>query len=169
MLNAEFDKIRLLELIDTEYAFLERTLDLLTPAQMIEPHVEGYWSVKDTLAHLTRWLRRLEGWIPGYVSGQLTSHEIEPGVPWSEMDAMNDRYVQEDLGVPLDRALHEFRMAHVELVTIIEGLDEDVIYRSHSETHEDRTLAHMISANMDEHYKEHVIPIRRWMIRQGIG
>src|SRR5690349_12352246 len=49
------NKAQLLQGIGQAHDELERTLALLRSEQMTEPLLEGGWSVKDLMAHLTAW------------------------------------------------------------------------------------------------------------------
>lgn len=163
----ETDKIRLLELIDTEYAFLERTLEDLTPDQMTTPNVEGAWSIKDTLAHLTRWLGRVPGWIAAARAGEtgILARGIEPGYAWADMDALNDANVAADRDRPLDDVLRDFRAAHFALVELVEGLSDAELFSQYNEAL-GQPAASIITDNAHEHYHEHLLGIRRWLAAQ---
>src|SRR4051812_20776046 len=50
-LNQTINKAQLLDLIREGRAQFEALIAQLTPAQMIEPHTVGEWSVKDVMAH----------------------------------------------------------------------------------------------------------------------
>ena len=57
-MNAQTEKMtksELLNQIRTERGQLEETLARLTHAQMLLPGVDGEWSVKDALAHISTW------------------------------------------------------------------------------------------------------------------
>lgn len=157
---AETDKIRLLEQIDTEYAFIERTLEKLTPEEMLEPNVSGYWTVKDTLAHLTRWLNRLHLWIESMQTG-VRAQRPEEGWTWAQMDEMNDHYVHLDQNLPLEDVLRDFRMAHLAVVEQLEELNEEALGQPLPGARD--ALTKSIRACVDEHYYEHIVPVRAWM------
>ena len=46
-------KVQLLELIEEAHSELERTMGLLNQEQIVEPGLEGGWSVKDVLSHIS--------------------------------------------------------------------------------------------------------------------
>src|SRR5690348_7645855 len=55
----QLDKTQLLNSMHTGYAVFETLLAPLNQEQMTKPGVNGEWSVKDILAHLTAWQRHL--------------------------------------------------------------------------------------------------------------
>lgn len=77
-------KSELLKLIRDERGLLEMTLARLTHAQMLLPGVDGEWSVKDALAHISAWERRMIGWTGSHLRGE------RPSVPlvW-DVDQIN--------------------------------------------------------------------------------
>jgi hypothetical protein len=89
-MHEKFDKQKLLALIQVEYEFVERTLALISPERMLETDVQGSWSAKDTIAHLTAWERRLCGWLSQAIWGEQPTIP-EPGCTWSDVDAINER------------------------------------------------------------------------------
>ncbi len=166
-MHAELDKVKLLALIAAEYDFAQRTLALLTPEQMVTLHTEGDWKPKDMLCHLTRWLDRLLDWAEDAGRG------VEPAVPeagytWAEMDALNDVYIEQDRGVPLERAVTCFFDSHGAVVALIEGMTEDDLFVS---TYGDllrEPIAGLVVGCTCEHYAYHVKNMRETLIALGI-
>ncbi|MGQ9908521.1 MAG: ClbS/DfsB family four-helix bundle protein [Candidatus Flexifilum sp.] len=167
ILYPDTDKIRLLELLDSEYAFLERTLEGLSAEQMTAPNGEGPWSIKDTLAHLTRWLRRAQGWIAAAQAGEtgILARGIQPGYSWEQIDALNDADVQADRDLPLDEVLRAFRSAHFAVVDLVESLDEADLFQRYNDAL-GTPAGKLIAENAHEHYHEHLVGIRRWLAGQ---
>ena len=58
----DMDKQKLLDLIQAEYDFAERTLAMLTLEQMENEKVQVEWTTKVIVAHLAGWMRRLVMW-----------------------------------------------------------------------------------------------------------
>jgi hypothetical protein len=144
-MHPETDKIRLLERIRSERRFVERTLDSMTAEQMLIPNVQGWWSVKDTLAHPA---------IP------------DEGYAWADIDTLNDRQSALDKDRPLDDVLQDFRQTHYEVVEMVEALSEyDIFENRFNEAFREPPLR-LIESNTYEHYHEHLVPIRRWLMAQ---
>jgi hypothetical protein len=167
-MHPELDKTRLLELTRIEFAFVERTLALLTEAHMLEPNAAGNaWSVKDTVAHLTRWLDRLILWLDRVQHGQ-DPETPEAGFGWDEIDRMNDLYVERDKNLPLKQVIADFQRAHLEALEDVEALSGDDIFTRQWNGLRDPLWGY-ITSNTYEHYHEHIILIRQWMTEKGYG
>ncbi|MDQ6832411.1 MAG: ClbS/DfsB family four-helix bundle protein, partial [Chloroflexota bacterium] len=63
-------KAELLEQVRAMYAALDEVIAPILPAQMCMPGVNGAWSVKDELAHLTFWHRNLLARLDGVATSQ---------------------------------------------------------------------------------------------------
>lgn len=166
MFDPEFDRALILDSMRAEYAFFARTLAQLTPEQMLEPNVEGAWRVKDALAHLTRWLRRMDVWFADARRG------VKPAIPeagyeWTDMDRMNDHYVQVDQDLPLDQVLADFRAAHADALALVESLSEHDLFASDFGGMFTRPPYRLVVFNTYKHYEDHLLPIRRWMAARG--
>jgi len=162
-MNEQFDKQRLLDLIRTEYEFVERTLTLVPDNRMNHPNVVGFWSVKDTLAHLNAWQERTLRWIDEARAGQ---HPLEPqpGFGWDAYDAIDEQSYHDDKDRPLDDVLAAFRASAAQLYTETESLNEDELFGdSGVAAHFRDRLYSYIAANTYEHYQEHIPPIRAWL------
>jgi hypothetical protein len=70
-------KIELLDWLQEEYRRWELLLDEIGPTRMDQPGVNGDWSMKDIVAHLTAWNRWLVVRLEGAGRG-----EPEPPPPW---------------------------------------------------------------------------------------
>src|SRR3954454_24668701 len=70
-------KAELLHWLQDEYRQWEALLDQIGPARMDQPGVNGQWSIKDLIAHLTGWQPRLISRIQA-----AQRHEPEPPPPW---------------------------------------------------------------------------------------
>jgi len=64
-------KARLLEKLNAEHESFIRLIEPLTSEQFDRAEMEGAWSVKDTLAHLTAWDKRGRKWIRDAARGKI--------------------------------------------------------------------------------------------------
>lgn len=164
MSNASFnfypntDKLRILDLLRTEYAFVGRTLALLTPAQMLAPNTHGKWSGKDLVAHLTAWQRRFLNWVMDHRSGKPV-YVPEQGFTWQQMDQLNDLTVERDRPRPLDEVLHEFHATYTLIEQLILDMPEQELLSPHPWT-DGRPLWDVLKSNTWEHYIEHFPRLR---------
>jgi hypothetical protein len=164
-MNKELDKPKLLDLLQAEFAFVERTLALLTPEQVLIPNVEGWWSVKDTIAHLTAWMRRLLQWFASVRKGE-APHIPDVGYEWKQMDELNDRTSEADKNRTWDDVLSEFRRVHAQVVQLVESLSESEIFESDFNGLFHEPPANLIIDNSYGHYLEHFTAVRRWIASQ---
>lgn len=165
MIDPELDKVKLLELIRVEYDFVRRTLALMSPQQMEIPDVQGPWSVKDTLAHLTAWERRLLRWYQEADSGQVPAVP-EPGKTWADLDEINDRTYREDKDRPLQDVLDDFHAVHAEVVRLVEGqIEDDIFSLGRFEGLFREPPIGLIAHNTYLHFDEHLRPVRAWLAR----
>lgn len=162
-MHEKFDKQKLLDLMRAEYEFVERTLALIPPERMDEPNVDGPWSVKDTIAHLTAWERRLCGWLLQAKRGEKPTIP-EPGCTWDDIDIINERTYQEDKYCPLGEVLANFRETHAQVVQILETFPEEELFElKRLKGMWSEPPWRLISGNTYEHYLEHLEPVRRWL------
>jgi DinB superfamily len=125
-------------------------LRLLTGEQMVEPGVQGPWSIKDVLAHLTEWEQRVSGWILVELQGETIGPDQIP--PLAARDTLNDAayYVNRDR--PLADVLAYYKAANLELIQMIARLPDASLYWH-------------ITENIVEHFQEHRAAIEAWVQR----
>lgn len=162
-MHPEFDKTRLLNLLELEYNFFQRTLALVPPERMDEPNVEGVFSVKDIIAHLTAWERRLLGWLAQAQRGETPSFP-EPGYTPADVDVLNNRTYQEDRLRPLNDILDDFHGSHQNVVACIEMFPEADLFELHRLKGVWREPpVNLIIGNTSDHYLKHAQAIRMWI------
>lgn len=162
-MHPELDKTKLVDTIRLEYAFFERTLALVPPERIAEAGVEGIFSVKDIVAHLTAWERRLLGWLAQAKRGEAPSFP-EPGYTPADTDVINERTYQEDKDRPLDDILADFHTTQAEVLRCIDSFPEEDLLELHrlKGIWIAPPLA-LIVGNTSDHYREHAATIRRWL------
>jgi len=151
-------KPELLDQIRTEHGNLEETLSRLTHTQMLLPGVDGEWSVKDALAHISVWERCMIRW----VGSHLRSEEPAIPLPW-DVDRMNaETYVLVKVK-PLAEVLEEFNQSYRDSLALTEGLSEEQLQTVYADTWPMGPLWTGIAANTNWHYKEHHTDILKWL------
>ncbi len=169
-MDEKYDKQKMLALMQVEFDFVLRTLDLMTPDQMLVPDVEGSWSVKDTIAHLNAWHRRTLTWLEmGRLGvGEAGRHPIEPepGFGWDEFDAINALSYQQDINRELNDVLNEFVRTFQQLHLETQALSEAELFGKTGLSLFFRDpLFNYIAGNTFEHYQHHIPPLREWLER----
>ncbi len=161
-MEAETDKIRLLEMIRSEFNFFERTLLLIAPERMLIPNVIGWWSVKDTVAHFTAWMEYLLRWFDQATHGQKPDIPA-PGYTWDDIDKLNDARSERDKDLPLNQVISDFRQAHLDVCELVQALTERDLFESDWDGLFYQPPWRLISANTYQHLHEYAVPIRQWI------
>ena len=159
--SEKITKPELLISIQEEHNLLELTLARLTHSQMLIDGVEGQWSVKDILAHISAWEKRMISWTGSLLQGK----EPEVPLPW-DVDRMNAETYLSVKDEPLATVLEEYRQSYWESLSQVENLTEEQLQTNHSDTWPMGLLWTGISANMNWHYKEHREHIQSWLTAQ---
>ena len=151
-------KIELLNQIRKEHELLEETLSGLTNAQMLIPGVDGDWSVKDALAHISVWERCMIRW----VGSLLRSKEPAIPLPW-DVDRMNTETYALVKDKPLAEVLEEFRQSYRDSLALADSLSEEQLQTVYADTWPMGPLWTGVAANTNRHYKEHHTDIQKWL------
>jgi hypothetical protein len=141
------------------YAAFQALLAPLYEAQMTTPTVNGPWSVKDNLAHLTAW----HDYLTGVLRGVLYGEEPAPFVPGATEDEQNERLYQAHKDDVLEDVRRAFAASYAEVVAAVEALDEQALNRPAPWSTSTYPIWGNISGNTYGHYAEHGEIIRRWL------
>jgi len=118
-------KSELMHWLQEEYQRWEAFLDQIGTARMDQPGVNGDWSMKDVVAHLTGWNRWLVARLQAAGRG-----EPEPAPPWPAQlrtdDEINAWIYESNRGRALREVLDESHQVFQELLAVIEGLPDEV-------------------------------------------
>ena len=118
-------KSELLHWLQEENRQWEALLDQIGPARMDQPGVNGDWSMKDIVAHLTGWNR----WLVARL--QAAGHsEPEPPPPWpaqlqTEVE-INAWIYESNRGRPAREVLDESQQVFQQLLAVIEDLPDEI-------------------------------------------
>lgn len=167
-MNETFDKQKLLDLMGAEYDFVDRTLMLVPEDLIAHPNVVGYWSVKDTVAHLSAWQRRVLNWLERARQGDgvAGAHPVEPepGFLWDDIDALNAYSYEQDFHRTWDDVLADFHSTFEALYKETEDLTEAELFsKSGLSLFFRDPLWGYIAHNTFLHYPEHIEPVRIWL------
>ena len=154
-------KAKLLAELDQEWAHIERLCAGLTESKMITPGVEGGWSVKDILVHLSAWEKYLLDRLGYVMTGQHPQYPVMTS--WDDVHRFNAQVYRENADRPLTSAVIEFRTLYRGVMTVLEALDEELLDKPYNYDFPDDglTLLQLIKANTFEHYREHCVTIER--------
>jgi hypothetical protein len=153
-------KADLLRQIREGYEAFQALIAPLSTEQMTTPAVNGPWSVKDNLAHLTAWHDYLTGVLRGVRSGV----EPAPFVPEAEtVDAENEVLYQAHKDDALDDVRRAFAASYQAAVAAVEALDEAALNRPAPWSTSENPVWGTVEGNTYGHYAEHGDIIRRWL------
>jgi hypothetical protein len=157
-------RAELLAELESEQKAWEGLLAEIGEDRMDEPGVQGEWSIKDIVAHLTAWRRRTVGRLEAAATGQ-----PEPAHDWPsdlhEDDEINAWFHQRDRGQSVRETLAESRRVFAKLVSAVEKLPEDTL--NHPERLPWMEGAPVTGAAFFSHFHdEHEADMRAWVSRQ---
>ena len=119
------NKSELVNWLQDEYQIWEELLAQIDTARMDQSGVNGDWSLKDIVAHLTGWNR----WLVTRLQAAGRS-EAEPPPPWpahlQSDDEITHGSIKSNRGRSVREVLDETRQVFQQLLAAIEGLSEDV-------------------------------------------
>lgn len=145
-------KAELLEQVRAMYAALDEAITPILPAHMCVPGVNGAWSVKDEVAHLTFWHRNLLARLDGVATSQPPSDTAIDDDTWNRraFDANRHR-APDDIMADLWRAQQ----------AVLDALDALPEATFTTGAHGGSLLRVADGAILD-HYPEHIAQIERW-------
>ncbi len=146
-------KIDILEQISATHLLLEVHLSAFSDSQMLEPGVNGEWTAKDLLAHITWWeqhlLRRLR-------SGQDDLYREGISIQGSTDQANAQTFADNQLR-PLAEIRDEFQASYAEVLAAVETLTEETVAQAE--------IYEAIAWDTFLHYPEHAAMLQNWLSR----
>jgi hypothetical protein len=142
---------------------LEDRIEGMSPQQLTRDRAMDGLSLKDIVAHITAWERRLVDAIETWQRGE-TPAWPEPGATLADVDRINDRDFAAHRDRALDDVLAEAAVSFARTMALIDSLaDIDIVEPNEAFN---IPLSLIIRANTDEHYLEHVAQIDAWLAAQ---
>ena len=142
--------------IGRAWGALRDVLARVPRGRMEEAGVEGSWSVKDLIGHVSTWEGEAMGSIGRYLRGRDLAQ-----LAWIEdIDGFNASSVEGGRSTPLADVLDDFEKTHADLVRFVEGIGEDARGVPEVETR--------IRVDTFDHYEEHAATIRQWLERVAL-
>lgn len=152
-------KTALLDNIQSGYNQFEALLAPLSEEQMTIPAVNGPWSVKDNIAHLTAWHDYLLNQLQGVIDGEKPP-KFMPGL--SE-DEINEGFYQQNKDRPLAEVMADFRLSYQRILAAVQSISEEALNAPFPWRKNGNAAWGLIAGNTYEHYEEHGNIIRRWL------
>ncbi len=155
-------KDTLLNNMQEGYNQFEALLVSLSEAQMLMPEVNGSWSVKDNIAHLTAWQDYLISHLEGLLAGK-EPPEFLPGL--TSEDEQNEQLYQQNKHRPLAEVLSAFRASYRRAYVAVQALSEEALNAPLPWSTDGSPVWPFIVGNTYGHYQEHGNIIRDWLSR----
>jgi hypothetical protein len=145
---------------DKEWAHVERICAGLREADMLTP-VQGEWSVKDILCHISAWEKYLLDRLGYVLSGQKPLYPVM--INWDDVHRFNAQVYAENKDRPLNSAILEFCTLYKGLMTVLEAMNDAQLSQPYDyDFPDDRiSLVQLIRANTFEHYREHCAELEK--------
>jgi uncharacterized protein (TIGR03083 family) len=156
-------KDELVEMIKGARASLEAEVARVGAERMTEEGVMPGWTVKDLLAHISVWERRMVGWVAETLRGNVPQ-QLPPGMTWDDLDRWNQESFEECRDRPLDQVLTEFAASYEAALKATEEAPEEALMEPNRYPwREGKPMWHMVAANTFWHYQEHRETIGDWL------
>ncbi|MRR29731.1 ClbS/DfsB family four-helix bundle protein [bacterium] len=129
----------------------------LRPDQMIQPGVDGAWSVRDLLAHVSWWEDELLQHLPEILAG------IRPqrySVLYGGIDAFNALMTEKWAPLTLAEVQHKVHETHAKVIAYLQSVPEEH-FKSGSK------FRRRILLDTYGHYPYHAKSIRDWREKNG--
>jgi hypothetical protein len=151
------------ELLNELESSRERFLELIDDIQddaFEEPGVNGAWSLKDVLAHLTRWEAELVKLLWQVSQGLAPTSAHFSGI---SIDNLNEKWSSEMRARRLDKVLEDYHSVRNQTMRRIEDFsDRELNDENRYRWLGARPLWAWIAADSYEHEYEHFIQIKVW-------
>jgi hypothetical protein len=151
------------ELLDELESSRERLLELIDDLQdekFEEPGVDGAWSLKDVLAHLTRWEAELVKLLWQISQGQAPTSAHFSGI---SPDALNEKWFGEMRSRPIKMVLEDYHNVRNQTIRRVEAFsDQELNDSKRYRWLRGKPLWVWVAADSFEHEHEHSLQLRIW-------
>jgi hypothetical protein len=159
------NKAELLTRLDDGHAAFEALLAPLSEAQLTASGVNGDWSIKDILVHLTTWQGRASQRFVAAQSGE--QPQLDPPIQTEEeMNAFNDRTFAANQSRLLNEVQRDFHATYQRFRANIAALsDKDLFETDRFPWMQGSPLWQLAEGDGYGHYREHGPVIVAWLAR----
>ena len=155
---------QLLEVMRAARSNWEALLAEIGEARLTEPGVEGDWSVKDIIAHITYYETWAADNVMAFRRGDPRPQSEYKGL---EMDERNARLYERLRAKSLAQVLQQSQVSFERSIEAVQGLrDEDLYDPEFTRVPDaDWTVFDLIEGDTFEHYNDHITSVRAWLDR----
>ncbi|HEY5085913.1 MAG TPA: DinB family protein [Gemmatimonadaceae bacterium] len=148
---------QILDRVGATWRDFEESYAGLSDRQLLIPRVTGKWSVRDVIAHVTRWEEEALKHLPTIRDGGRTARY---SVTYGGIDAFNAMMTTERQALSLAEVLRQHNDMHAQLLEYVRAAPEELFTR---ETRFRRRLR----SDTYGHYPIHTKAIREWRTHSG--
>ncbi len=160
-METRYSKVELVSQIAGAWTELQETLDRLTEEHLTQIRDSQGWAVKDHLIHIAAWERSVVVYLQG------RPRHVGLGVDEAlyiagDEDQINAAIHEKHRDTSLTEALAELREVHGQLLSLIEPMSDDDLYKASSDylpddtgERDERPVIGMIYGNSAHHFREH--------------
>ena len=149
-------KIELLDLIQATHADLLNLLGSLNEGQLTRAYVEGYWTVKDVVAHLAFWEQTVADELKLFASGA-----PPPPIPSERIQAINEENFQRNRLKPMAEIRADLDRSMRAMIDSVSALSEEAL--AGPCTWADGGPVGNNPAEEMEHWQNHMAAIQEWL------
>ena len=147
----------LLKRFDRAWADFEESYAGLSDARMLEPGVQGQWSVRDILAHVTTWEEEALKHLPLVLAG---GRPPRYSVTYGGIDAFNALMAERKRGISLAEVRRHQDEIHRRLRDYVRGMPDELITR-------EARFRRRLRLDTYGHYPKHARAVREWLRRSA--
>jgi hypothetical protein len=163
-MNDHLTTAQLLEVMRTARSNWEALLAEAGEARLTEPGVEGDWSLKDIIAHLTYF----ETWVTHCLMAIRRGEPLpQPEYKGLSVDEENALIYERQRSLPLADVLHSSQISFQRSIASVQGLhDADLYDLELTRTYGvEWTIHDLLAGDTFEHYDVHRASVRAWLDR----
>lgn len=159
------NKKEIIAAMQNSHELLVEMLNELNTEEMDVPGVVGNWTIKDILAHLTRWEAELVKLLWQVRQGTQPTTILNQDI---SLDEVNARWHEEDKDRPLDRILKDFHGVREQTIRRLDHFKDDDLTNPQRYTWlGGRPLWMWVAEDSFEHDLEHMEQIQAWRENRG--
>ena len=159
--------VELLERIDRGYARLNDLLNGLNAKFLSASGVNGAWSIKDTLAHISAHEERMLAWMTRRLRGEIPLEYQPYAMPDPALDALNAEIYLQNRERSWEDVLTGWQEVHAKTVAFVESTGEELFDGEKYRLLEGEPLWLAVTANTCDHYVEHGQNIEAWLKKRA--
>ncbi len=163
-MNEHLTTMQLLEAMRMARSNWEALLAAVGEARLIEPGVEGDWSIKDIAAHIAYYESWAAACLEAIRHGERLPQAEFKGLSIDERNAIiYERYRERQLA----DVLGDSRISFQRSIESVQGLHDEDLHDLEF-THKsgvDWTVHELIEGDTYEHYQDHIASVRAWLDR----